>query len=35
VPVTLSKSPEEFQEFVQVEAARWARIVREYNVRLE
>jgi len=30
VPVKLSKSPEEFQEFVLAEAARWARIVREH-----
>ena len=35
VPVTLSKSPEEFQEFVQVEARRWARVVKEHSVRME
>jgi tripartite-type tricarboxylate transporter receptor subunit TctC len=35
VPVTLSKSPEEFQQYVEAEAVRWARIVREHNVRME
>jgi len=35
VPITPSKSPEEFQAFVQAEAARWARIVKDHNVRLE
>jgi len=35
VPVTLSKSPEEFQQFVEAEAQRWARIVKEHNVRME
>jgi len=35
VPVTLSKSPEEFQAFVEAESQRWARIVREHNVRME
>jgi len=35
VPVTLSKSPGEFQEFVQAEARRWARIVKEHSVRME
>lgn len=35
VPATLSKSPEDFQRYVEAEAVRWARIVREHNVRLE
>jgi tripartite-type tricarboxylate transporter receptor subunit TctC len=35
VPVTLSKSPEDFQRYVEAETARWARIVREHNVRME
>ena len=35
VPVTLSKSPEEFQQYVETEAARWAKIVREHNVRMQ
>ncbi len=35
VPVTLSRSPEEFQAFVEAEAARWARVVTQYNVRME
>jgi tripartite-type tricarboxylate transporter receptor subunit TctC len=35
VPITLSKSPEEFQQYVEAEAVRWARIVREHNVRME
>ena len=35
VPITLSKSPEEFQQYVEAQAARWERVVREHNVRLE
>ena len=35
VPVTLSRSPEAFQAFVEAEAARWARVVREHDVRME
>jgi tripartite-type tricarboxylate transporter receptor subunit TctC len=35
VPITLSKSPEEFQEFVNAEIKRWARIIRENDIRLE
>jgi tripartite-type tricarboxylate transporter receptor subunit TctC len=35
VPVTLSKSPEEFQEFVSVEIRRWARIIRDNDIKLE
>jgi tripartite-type tricarboxylate transporter receptor subunit TctC len=35
VPVTLSKSPEEFQEFVNAEIKRWARIIKDNDIRLE
>jgi tripartite-type tricarboxylate transporter receptor subunit TctC len=35
VPITLSKSPEEFQQYVEAQAQRWERVVREHNVRLE
>jgi len=35
VPITLSKSPEEFQEFVSAEIKRWARIIRDNDIRLE
>ena len=35
VPITLSKSPEEFQEFVNTEIRRWARIIRDNDIRLE
>jgi tripartite-type tricarboxylate transporter receptor subunit TctC len=35
VPMTLSKSPEEFQEFVNAEIRRWARIIRDNDIRLE
>ncbi len=35
VPITLSKSPEEFQEFVSAEIGRWARIIRDNNIKLE
>jgi tripartite-type tricarboxylate transporter receptor subunit TctC len=35
VPITLSKSPEEFQAYVQAEAERWSRIVKAHNVRVE
>jgi len=35
VPITLSKSPEEFQEFVNAEIRRWARIIRDNNIKLE
>jgi len=35
VPMTLSKSPEEFQEFVNAEIRRWARIIRNNDIRLE
>jgi tripartite-type tricarboxylate transporter receptor subunit TctC len=33
VPVTVSKSPEEFQAYVKTESARWATIIRNNNVR--
>lgn len=33
VPVTLSTTPEEFQSYVRTEAARWATIIRNNNVR--
>lgn len=35
VPITVSQSPEEFQAFVEAEASRWARVVREHNIRME
>ena len=35
VPITLSKSPEEFQEFVSAEIKRWARIIRDNDIKLE
>ncbi len=35
VPITLSRSPEEFQEFVNAEIGRWARILRDNDIRLE
>jgi tripartite-type tricarboxylate transporter receptor subunit TctC len=35
VPVTLSKSPEEFREFVNAEIRRWARIITDNNIKLE
>jgi tripartite-type tricarboxylate transporter receptor subunit TctC len=33
VPVALSKSPKEFQQFVDAEVKRWARIVKETNFK--
>ncbi len=35
VPLTPSASPEEFQEFVRAEQKRWARIIKENNVKFE
>ena len=35
VPLTPSASPEEFQEFVRSELKRWARIIKENNVKFE
>lgn len=35
VPITLSKSPEEFQEFVNAEIKRWARIIKDNDIKLE
>ena len=35
LPVKLSKSPEDFQEFVDAEIKRWARIIKDNNVSLE
>ncbi len=35
LPITLSKSPEDFQAFVDAEVRRWGRIVREHDVHLE
>jgi tripartite-type tricarboxylate transporter receptor subunit TctC len=35
VPLTPSASPEEFQEFVRAELKRWARIIKENNVKFE
>jgi tripartite-type tricarboxylate transporter receptor subunit TctC len=33
--MTLSKSPEEFQGFVEEESKRWARIIKENNISLD
>lgn len=35
VPLTPSKSPEEFQAFVSSELIRWARIIKENNVKFD
>lgn len=35
VPVVISNSPEEFDAFVQSEMGRWAKIVRENNIKLD
>jgi tripartite-type tricarboxylate transporter receptor subunit TctC len=35
LPVSLSKSPEDFQEFLDAEVRRWARIIKDNDVRLE
>ena len=35
VPLTPSTSPEEFQQFVRSEQQRWARIIKENNVKFE
>jgi tripartite-type tricarboxylate transporter receptor subunit TctC len=35
VPVTLSRSPEDFQAYVREETARWARIIRDNNVKFQ
>jgi tripartite-type tricarboxylate transporter receptor subunit TctC len=35
VPITLSRSPEEFQQFVQAEIRRWAKIIRDNDIHLE
>lgn len=35
VPIALSKSPDEFDQFVQSEMGRWAKIVRDNNIRLD
>jgi tripartite-type tricarboxylate transporter receptor subunit TctC len=35
LPVSLSASPEEFAAFVQAEAKRWQKIIRENNVRID
>lgn len=35
VPLTPSASPEEFQQFVNSELQRWARIIKENNVKFE
>lgn len=35
VPVALSESPAEFNAFLQTESPRWARIIKDNNVRLE
>jgi len=35
LPVSLSKSPEDFQAFLDAEIRRWARIIKDNDVRLE
>ncbi|MBC7779387.1 MAG: tripartite tricarboxylate transporter substrate binding protein [Proteobacteria bacterium] len=35
VPVTLSRSPEEFQAYVREETARWARIIKNNDVKFQ
>ena len=35
LPVSLSKSPEDFQAFLNAEIRRWARIIKDNDVRLE
>ena len=35
LPVVLSKSPEDFQAFLDAELKRWARIIKDNDVRLE
>ncbi|MDB5904727.1 MAG: hypothetical protein JWM26_3605 [Betaproteobacteria bacterium] len=35
LPVSLSASPEEFTAFVQAEAKRWQKIIRDNNVRID
>ncbi len=35
VPLTLSRSPEEFQAYVREETARWARIIKDNNVKFQ
>ena len=35
LPVSLSKSPEDFQAFLDAEISRWARILKEHQVHLE
>jgi tripartite-type tricarboxylate transporter receptor subunit TctC len=35
LPMSLSASPEEFTAFVQAEAKRWQKIIRENNVRID
>ena len=32
VPVTLSKTPKEFQAYVRAETVRWAKIIRDHDV---
>jgi tripartite-type tricarboxylate transporter receptor subunit TctC len=35
MPVSTSKSPEDFQAFVDAEVRRWARIIKEHQVQIE
>jgi tripartite-type tricarboxylate transporter receptor subunit TctC len=35
LPVSLSRSPEDFQEFLNAEIKRWARIIKDNDVKLE
>jgi hypothetical protein len=35
LPVSLSASPEDFAAFVNAEAKRWEKIIRENNVKID
>jgi len=35
VPVAVSRSPAEFDAFVRTEVGRWARIIKENQIRLD
>ena len=35
VPVATSRSPEEFDAYVKSEVVRWARIIKENQIRLD
>jgi hypothetical protein len=35
LPISVSASPEEFNAFVQAEATRWTKIVRDNSVKID